>query len=411
MFIDPTLTVEDSAQKLFIACAINAADGKPYPLVVDPTTGELRVNAEFTGEVKVELTGEGVTGDNVRLFYCSIVGAVVLTGAGLDDFDVLGRYLGTTKVDLRVKIDATGTPDTFTWSKDGGGSWEATGVPITGEEQVLEEGLTIIFAATTGHTLNDYWDCEVKPGFMINPRLEDGHGSESGDPSHTSEANSAAILSDTTGMLANIISILADTTAILSDTTGILADSGDIKTAVELIDDAIATVGAAKVAKAIQIAGQDGTNAVVLKVDSDGRLEVLNTDGTTIAEVDATLKALKVDVKTPLSGYSGGDDAYYFLLKTDQTLPSVILSGNDTVTTAGVAEQLNSGTPLALKRGVGIQALITNTGKVYVGGSNVDNANGEELTKGQDIYIETDDVSNVYIDVSVNGEGVKWTGS
>ena len=55
MDIDPTKTVEEETGKLVIACAINAADNKPYPLVIDPTTGELLVNAEFTGDVIVDI--------------------------------------------------------------------------------------------------------------------------------------------------------------------------------------------------------------------------------------------------------------------------------------------------------------------------------------------------------------------
>ena len=50
MEIDPTVTVEDQTGKFVILCAIHAADKKPYPLVVNKTTGELRVNAEFTDQ-------------------------------------------------------------------------------------------------------------------------------------------------------------------------------------------------------------------------------------------------------------------------------------------------------------------------------------------------------------------------
>lgn len=55
MDIDPTVTVEEQTGKFVIVCAINAADNKPYALVVDPATGELRVNAEFTGDVIVDI--------------------------------------------------------------------------------------------------------------------------------------------------------------------------------------------------------------------------------------------------------------------------------------------------------------------------------------------------------------------
>lgn len=55
MEIDPTVSVEDQTGKFMIICAINAGDKKPYPLVIDKATGELLVNAEFTGDVIVDI--------------------------------------------------------------------------------------------------------------------------------------------------------------------------------------------------------------------------------------------------------------------------------------------------------------------------------------------------------------------
>lgn len=55
MQIDPTETVEGQTGTFVIMCAIDAATKKPFPLVVNPVTGELRVNAEFTGDVVVDI--------------------------------------------------------------------------------------------------------------------------------------------------------------------------------------------------------------------------------------------------------------------------------------------------------------------------------------------------------------------
>ena len=55
MNIDPKVTCEKQTGKFVILAAINDADNKPYPLVIDPTTGELLVNAEFTGDVQVDI--------------------------------------------------------------------------------------------------------------------------------------------------------------------------------------------------------------------------------------------------------------------------------------------------------------------------------------------------------------------
>jgi len=89
--------------------------------------------------------------------------AVAFTGAGLNDATSGGLYTGLSAKSYRVEIDATGTPDTFKWSNDAGVTWKATGVGITGAAQTLEEGVTITFNATTGHTVTDRWNFTVDP--------------------------------------------------------------------------------------------------------------------------------------------------------------------------------------------------------------------------------------------------------
>lgn len=86
---------------------------------------------------------------------------IVFNGTGLDDMSTGGAYneaSGGVTV-FTVWIDATGTPDTFKWSKNGG-SYTTT-VAITGAAQTLSDGVTITFAATTGHTLADKWHIYV----------------------------------------------------------------------------------------------------------------------------------------------------------------------------------------------------------------------------------------------------------
>lgn len=78
-------------------------------------------------------------------------------GTGLSDLTPGGTHTYGTDVLYTVKIDAAAATDTFTWSNDGGTTWEATGVAITGAAQTLENGVTVTFAATTGHTLADTW--------------------------------------------------------------------------------------------------------------------------------------------------------------------------------------------------------------------------------------------------------------
>lgn len=87
--------------------------------------------------------------------------SIVFTGSGLDDATVAGQ--GTSGRKYRVQIDTEGTPDTFKWSLDNGLTWEATGLPVSDSATIINEGITVLWAATTGHTAGDYWDFYLKP--------------------------------------------------------------------------------------------------------------------------------------------------------------------------------------------------------------------------------------------------------
>lgn len=86
----------------------------------------------------------------------------VFDGSGINDLTpgTTGVALGYQDRDFQVVIDATGTPDTFKWSSDGGANFTA-GVNCTTTALTLQEGITIKFGATTGHTLNDQWDFDL----------------------------------------------------------------------------------------------------------------------------------------------------------------------------------------------------------------------------------------------------------
>jgi len=112
------------------------------------------------------LTFKGAVLDRIRLdmvpittgFEFSGVGTVSFTGSGLDDMTAGSSFTGSTSKDFVVEIDAEGTTDTFRWSNDGGDTWEATDVAITGSDQTLEESMTVNFGAVTGHSLGDEWN-------------------------------------------------------------------------------------------------------------------------------------------------------------------------------------------------------------------------------------------------------------
>ena len=86
---------------------------------------------------------------------------VVFTGSGLNNATAGGTYTGTaiTTQTYTVVIDATGTPDTFKWKRNS--EAYTTGVAITGAAETLTDGITVTFATTTGHTVNDQWVISV----------------------------------------------------------------------------------------------------------------------------------------------------------------------------------------------------------------------------------------------------------
>lgn len=99
--------------------------------------------------------------------------STVFDGTGLDDLTSGGAFTGASNLSFMIEIDAEGAPDTFKWSKDGGLTWEASGVAITGSEQSLTEGVTIAFMASTGHTLNDKWTFDTFPENTIDTSVTD----------------------------------------------------------------------------------------------------------------------------------------------------------------------------------------------------------------------------------------------
>lgn len=91
--------------------------------------------------------------------------------------------------------------------------------------------------------------------------------------------------------------------------------------------------------------------------------------------------------------------------------PDAIGDGLKLVTTAGTRETLAASTAI---HSVTITAKQTNTGTVVVGGSTVVAASGATrrgvpLNAGDSITIDIDNLSKIYLDVTVNGEGVTYT--
>ena len=89
---------------------------------------------------------------------------------------------------------------------------------------------------------------------------------------------------------------------------------------------------------------------------------------------------------------------------------SSITCGRKTVTTGGTAEALATATSIYE---VAITAETDNTGYVVVGNSSVVAAlatrKGIPLSAGQTITLAVNNLAKVYLDVTVNGDGVTYT--
>lgn len=84
---------------------------------------------------------------------------------------------------------------------------------------------------------------------------------------------------------------------------------------------------------------------------------------------------------------------------------TTIASGSKNVTTAGTREALAASTNC---KKVVICAKSANTGIIWVGGSTVAAGTGIPLVAYQQIEISITNLSSIYIDSTVNGEGVTF---
>lgn len=85
----------------------------------------------------------------------SSVATASFAGAGLNDLTSGGTYTGAGWATYVVIVSAVGAPDHFQWLKNGTGL--SSPIAITGSAQSLSDGVTITFAATTGHTVGASW--------------------------------------------------------------------------------------------------------------------------------------------------------------------------------------------------------------------------------------------------------------
>lgn len=85
-------------------------------------------------------------------------------------------------------------------------------------------------------------------------------------------------------------------------------------------------------------------------------------------------------------------------------LPAVY-TGKTTVTSAGTEVPLASAQAVY---SVTVKALAANTSTIYVGGEGVSSTTGFQLAARESVSLDIGDLSTVWIDSAVNGEGVTY---
>jgi len=87
-------------------------------------------------------------------------------------------------------------------------------------------------------------------------------------------------------------------------------------------------------------------------------------------------------------------------------IPTTVYHGQTNVTTAGTEVTLAASQ--AILDGVWIKAKHANTGFIYVGINPVTSSTGYVLDNGESVFVRVANLNTIYIDSSVNGEGVSY---
>jgi hypothetical protein len=124
----------------------------------------------FNYEVRYRKTTDANWQTTIIMDPGGMVGIPVFTGTGGSIMETGGNFTGASELNYVVVIDYTGNPSKFKWSDDGGATWKATGVIITGAWQNLNNGIKIKSSSTLAD-LFDTWTFSTKPRTPVIKRL------------------------------------------------------------------------------------------------------------------------------------------------------------------------------------------------------------------------------------------------
>ena len=131
-------------------------------------TGPQTINADLTVSGDINIGSATIEQDNET--HAPIYSSGL---TGLNDVFSSGLYTLSGSAIFQFKIDSTGTPDNFVWRKGIIGVYSAP-VAMTGSAQLMQDGISIAWPATTGHTLNDTWEIHVGEEVHIDKTFHAG---------------------------------------------------------------------------------------------------------------------------------------------------------------------------------------------------------------------------------------------
>lgn len=139
-----------------MAIQVQALSGPSMKQVADQIAAKLTGESALITNYTIHPMGEvGGFGAFLCRVLVSVGAATQSVGSGLDDITAGGTYTGAKDCVITLKISTAAGTDKFQWKKDGG-AYSAE-ISMTGAAQLLTEGVTATWLATTGHDLNDEW--------------------------------------------------------------------------------------------------------------------------------------------------------------------------------------------------------------------------------------------------------------
>ena len=129
----------------------------------------------LNGLTDINVKGADDTGQEITpVTTVSIQAGVLTTGSGLDDITSGGSFVAPVGFSGRTvftfTVDSTGTTDTFTTRRDGRIIQTKQDMATAAISIRTGDGVTVLWAAVTGHTLDDVWTVVVSRDTI----LEDG---------------------------------------------------------------------------------------------------------------------------------------------------------------------------------------------------------------------------------------------